>query len=224
MTLVVEFCGLPGAGKSSLCRALGQALRAAGVDVEERSLPAGRRGRADRLVAKALGSAMAMATSPAVVLGVARAAWSSGLRGREWLARTTNIVVLHRLGRSSPTALVLLDQGIVQELVAVSRTADARAMAGRLPAACWNAGRVLVQVVLPVETAAERLQGRGTGESRLEHLSGPAQIRALAAAGHVLDELVATAAAAGSHAWRIDGADPDAVHHLVTRIRRSAGV
>lgn len=221
MTVVIELCGLPGAGKSTLCRAVGDELAGRGVEVEQRGLPGGRAGRRRRLLAKTSGLLATLARRPSGLARVGRVAWSSGLRGRELVARTVNVVVFGGRAQARPGTVVLFDQAVVQELVAVGVTADAATFARRLSAADWPVADVLVVVEVDVETAVGRLTGRRTGESRLEHLRVEQRRAALDQARATLDRVVGEARARGAQVWRVSTEDPEAVTTLCTRICRT---
>lgn len=224
MSLVIEFCGLPGAGKSTLCQTVATRLRAAGIEVVERGLPPGRQARARRLATKAATLLAAAMLAPRSLAAVARAAWSSGLRGREWLARTVNIVVLHRRMRPVTGAVVLVDQGVIQEVVAAGLTADGPSLARQLPETCGSGVDVVVRVDVSIAVSARRLEERGTGESRLEQFEDSARADALRRAGDALDEVLERRTT-GADVWQVDGAAPESAGALTdaicARIRRS---
>lgn len=225
MTLVVEFAGAPGAGKSTVCRAVAGALASAGVTVEDRSLPSGRAGRRRRLARKAAGAVLAF-RRPTRVARVFHACHRSGLTGRELFARTVNLVVLDAACRRSGPDVVLMDQGLVQEVTSVAATADHRTLLAALPSDLWTGVDVVVRLRVPAAVLVDRVRLRGTGESRLERLDGPTLGEALDRAEAVLDVVLAgpeQGDPSGVQVWDVDGADAALTDELVARIRWSAG-
>lgn len=223
MTLVVEFAGLPGCGKSTLCRSVVAALQDAGVDAADRSLPAGATGRGRRLARKASALLRSTAAHPARSARLARACRRSGLAGRELVARTGNLAVLRAQMQGSARDVVLFDQGLVQELASVSVTADHHALASDLPDGWWPERWVIIRVRTPVDTVVDRLRRRGTAESRMEALGGTALLAALERFETALDGLAGALdrPPPGVEIWEVDTGALDSVAVVAERIRRS---
>lgn len=224
MTLVVEFAGAPGAGKSTVCRAVAAALTSSGLVVDDRSLPSGRAGRRRRLARKAAAVVLA-GRHPTRVGRVLRACRRSGLAGRELVARTVNLVVLDAACRRSGPDVVLMDQGLVQEVTSVAATADHRTLLAELPPDLWTGVDVVVRLRVPAAVLVDRVRRRGTGESRVERLEGPTLDEALDRAESVLDAVLADPeqdGPTGAQVWDVDGTEATLIDEVAARIRRSA--
>jgi thymidylate kinase len=225
--VVVEFCGLPGAGKSTLARAVVARLRLQGVPTVEVMAPIGPdAGKAGRMLRKALAVARGMG-EPGLGEVVVAAAQRDG---RDRLARPANLLVvrhaLRRARRRDPVAV--MDQGPVQEWwSAALRARDREAVLAAAAADPAPEPDLLVRVDAPVEVLLERLAGRSVRQSRLEALD-PAELRVVLDDGSfVLDRLTGKPVhSPGTHRRRlirVDGFDPAAVNLVIDEVGRRRG-
>jgi thymidylate kinase len=194
--LVVEFVGLPGAGKTAVAERLGAALTQRGISWGSRKDVGGQKVRRSTHYA---GLALYYLRHPVEL----QAALQLGQRGssRMW-ARIYQAVKYvsvwsYRLTLARPGGyqVLILDQGPVQ---------DAWSLLLRGP---WRDGMVqeavsrviltsglshaLVYFDLPVEVAVQRIAQRPTRESRFDRLEPPETARQLAREGKRLEQLYA---------------------------------
>ncbi len=221
MGYVVEFCGLPAAGKSTLARAVVAQLRLRGVPTTEVMATLGPdASRSARLARKvmAIGRGAVEPGAVAVALGV-------GLRSgqqdvRDQVARPANLLVVRhavRRARRRPGVHVL-DQGPLQEWwSAALRADDARVLrqSGSDPA---ERAHLLVRVDTPVPVLLARLAERGPRQSRLEAVEPDQQRRDLERGELLLDslsdQLVHSSGPERPGILRVDGRDPAAAETI----------
>ena len=228
MGFVVEFFGLPGAGKSTLARTVVAQLRLRGVPTTEVMARLGPdAGRAARLSRK-VAALVAGATEP----GSVRLAANVGLRSgqhdrRDQIARPANLLVVrHSVRRARRrTGIHVLDQGPLQEWWSAALRADhARVLAY---AALDPAERadLIVRVDAPIDVLVARLDARGTRQSRLEGLDADDRARELERGELLLaslsDQLVHSSGAHAPELLRVDGLDPTAPETIVEAVIRS---
>ena len=228
MGFVVEFCGLPGGGKSTLARTVVAQLRLRGVPTTEvmaRLGPdAARAGRLSRKVA-------AMVTAAAEP-GSARLAVNVGFRSgqhdrRDQLARPVNLLVVrHSVRRARRRRGVhVLDQGPLQEWWSAALRADegrVLALAAIDPA---ERADLVVRVDAPVEVLVARLEARGPRQSRLEGLEFEARARELergeALLSTLCEQLVYSPGVRVPDVLRVDGLDRTAPETIVEAVIRA---
>lgn len=218
MGLVVEFCGLPGAGKSTLARALVERLRAGGVPAVDVMAPLGpRAGRGVRIARK-----VAMVGRAALDPDAWRIASEVGLRSgqadrRDRIARPLNLLVVRAaVARAAQhTGVHVLDQGPLQEWWSAALRADERRVLGWAAADGPTRADLLVRVDTPVDVLVTRLAGRAGAQSRLEGLGPDAQRAELVRADALLDALCAESVHSSGtrrpRILRVDGLDPATV-------------
>lgn len=194
---VVELCGLPGAGKTTLARAVVEVLATAGVTATVLDAPVSAAVTQPARVARRLGLASAAAVR--WPLRSARSAtWFAfgrqPLRDAsaayvQWLAVQSLVRDAHGTAR-----LHLLEEGAVQTLwTAQLRAAGplpGRTPWGLLPPAARSDAVLLVDV--PVATVAARLARRASRHSRTQLLAPDARRAELARGRDLLEQLVAT--------------------------------
>lgn len=218
MGLVVEFCGLPGAGKSTLARDLVGRLRASGVPAFDVMAPLGpHAGREARLARKA-----AMVGRAALQPDAWRIAAEVGLRSgqadrRDRIARPLNLLVVRAaVARAARrTGVHVLDQGPLQEWWSAALRADEGRVLAWAAADGPTRADLLVRIDTPVEVLVARLGRRAGAQSRLEGLGPDAQRAELERAGALLDVLCAESVHSSGtrrpRLIRVDGLDPAAV-------------
>ena len=227
MGYVVEFCGLPGAGKSTLARAVVARLRLRGVattDVMAQLGPDADRGA--RLGRKVVAIGRAMVEPGSVTLAARVALASEQLDARDRIARPANLLVVRhavRRGHRRPGVHVL-DQGPVQEWWSAALRANpdrVREFAVRDPSEGCD---LLVRVDAPLDLLVERLGARNARQSRLEGLDPAVRLVELGR-GEVLldslsDQLVHPQGVHTRAILRVDGLDPTAPELIVEAVLR----
>lgn len=224
MGLVVELCGLPGAGKSTFAHALVARLRHDGVPAVDVMAPLGPdAGREARLVRKA-----AMVGRAAWAPGSWRIARDVGLHSgqagrRDRIARPLNLVVVRAaVARATHRAGVhVLDQGPLQEWWSAALRADRSRVLAWAAADGPTHADLLVRVETPVEVLVERLAARPGAQSRLEGMDADAQRAELASGAALLDALTTaweTASGGARRLLRVDARDTAAIDTVVAAI------
>jgi hypothetical protein len=194
-SVVVELCGLPGAGKSSLASAigamgdrLGVAFPTAGIAPD---VPAGRR------IARKLGlCSVETARRPALEATMIRQIVRSGQpspagavsRWVQW-ASTQSL-----MGRARGVAGVhVFDEGVLQSLWSLGLRGDPEATLRTLAASVgrWSSPDLVIVLDPPVELLAGRLRDRPSSHSRLQRVSDDAELHAELVVGRSLLERLA---------------------------------
>jgi broad-specificity NMP kinase len=199
-TLVVEFVGLPGVGKSTATQLVANGLAAAGTPVRSASLrvnlelPGWR-----RVVSKSsIGAAEALGR-PRHALRVGRMLVGSGQRRRRDVARLWyNWLFLAGLLRRARTRPVveLLDEGIFQLLWSIGLNGGRRALrecsstilSGAATAAALP--DVVVVVEAPLEVVQARLTSRGSRAGRVDRMTEDERRAALIRGEDLLAEVL----------------------------------
>ena len=221
MGYVVEFCGLPTAGKSTLARAVVAQLRLRGVPTTEVMATlgpdAGRSARMARKVA-AIGRSAVEPGSVVVAAGVGLRSRQQDVRDR--LARPANLLVVrHAVRRAHRRPGVhVLDQGPLQEWWSAALRADDQRVlrqSGTDPAERCD---LLIRVETPIPVLLARLAARGPRQSRLEGVDSVQQRRELERGELLLDtlsdQLVHSSGLDGPGILRVDGQDPAAAETI----------
>lgn len=227
MGTVVEFCGLPGAGKSTIAGALVASLRLQGVPTTEVMAPVGPTAtRGERFRRKTLVIARGMTSSGGVAIAGNLGLRSRQQAGRDRLARPANLLVVRDAVRRAKDrrGVHVLDQGPVQEWwSAALRADDTRVLrwAATDPAPPAD---LVVRVDAPLGVLARRLAGRRERQSRLEGVAG-VDLEAELARGEWLldalcDELVHSPGTRRPMLIRVDGYGPGAVDAVGEALRR----
>jgi hypothetical protein len=171
--VIVELCGVPGAGKSFLAGELAAELRRRGRPVTLVLEPVGpSRPRLERVLRKTARAAVELLGHPVRSVGaVGCIAGSRQASLRDVVARSLNWLVLqHGMRRARRLGGVhIADQGLVQELGSIGLRGDPIAMLARADPGVGRLGPDHV-VVLDVASALadRRLRDRDGKQSRLE--------------------------------------------------------
>jgi AAA domain len=193
--VILELCGLPGAGKSTVARALvaeiGRRGGEASLPLEEVSP---RRARRDRVRRKVRRAAVEAIGHPGDAVRTVRAVGRSGQPRRSDVAiRSLNWLVLRAALRRSrdEEGIHVIDQGVVQELSSLAFRGDARAAIDVADPGEGSLGPDLVVLVdVDPAVAEHRLAGRPGRESRVEG-DDVDRRRELMRQRDVLDDLIA---------------------------------
>jgi hypothetical protein len=195
VSLVVELCGLPGAGKSYLAREV--RASAAGGDVDIRlptaaigpDVPAVRRiGRKLRLVTEeTLRQPVPSADALRRIVGSGQGGVGPiSSRWVQWVA-TQRLVAL---ARSTP-GVHLFDEGVTQALWSLGLRGDpSETLAAlRRTVGRWERPDLIIVLDLPIELIDRRLSERGSRHSRLQDLDAEERRAELAKGKELLDRL-----------------------------------
>lgn len=194
--MIIELCGMPGAGKSSIAQALVTELDslgcAASLPLEEVSprRPRGRRLRRKlrRATVEVAGHPLASARTVRVLMR------SQQPTRREAAIRSLNWLVLRAAMRraNASVGFHVIDQGLVQELCSLGFCGDAESAIDIAdPGVELLAPDLILVVEVELELADQRLAARPGRESRVEG-DGVDRRRELARQGESVEELLAS--------------------------------
>jgi hypothetical protein len=175
--MLIEFFGLPGSGKSTLSRRVGQLLRAQGLGVDEATYDLDhRRRRLERLLAKSTCLARYAAADPRHALrDLVRVASTRQATPLDLGKSIFNWMFISSLvsRERSPARIVLLDQGIAQAVWSVAYAARRECWLDLLPAdggAVAHKPDLIIQVRADFRTVGDRLTVREVRASRMDAL------------------------------------------------------
>jgi hypothetical protein len=193
--LLIEFCGLPGAGKSHLADALVAGLRREGIPARDgdasiapgvapvrriprKLLAAGREVLDDPAAAARVGLAIARAERDAVDVVT---------RSLQWFV--TQRILDRAAGRAG---VHVFEEGVLQALWSIGLRGDPDGLLEVLEAgaAPWIRPRVLVVVNAPIDVADARLGARRSSHSRTQVLGAGARTAELRRGRELLECLV----------------------------------
>lgn len=229
MGVVVELCGLPGAGKSTLARAVVARLRLAGlptVDVMAPLGPSAARGARSRRKAAVLARALAEPGSLRIAADLASRSGQQAWRDR--VARPVNLLVVRHEVAKARTArgYHVLDQGPVQEWWSAALRADAERVLAWAATDPAPRADLVVRIDAPTEALVARLTRRAVRQSRLEGLDRGALAAELERGRELLDvvcgQLVHSPGTPQTRVLRVGGLEPGAAD-LVTGAVRALG-
>jgi len=192
--LVVEFCGLPGAGKSSVAAHTCRALRSAGVDAYVADLAVSAAAARPARVIRRAGLALRQAAGgPSDTAQVARLVAATGQSTRDGAALLAQLLAVQRLVARARRrdGVALLEEGLVQTLWSValrSRVDCADELNGWL--ATTASPDLVVLVDAPTGTVLDRLAARPSRHSRTQRLGPGELVRELGDGRRLLDRLL----------------------------------
>lgn len=171
--MIIELCGVPGAGKSHLTKELAQELRRAGQQVELPLEPVSPRCRTSVRLLRKLGWASRELVTHPVASALAVRAVSRSAQGsiRTIVVRSLNLVVLRSCLRRARGrhGTHIVDQGLIQELGSLAYCGDGEAAMGATdPGPDRLAPDVILVVDVDIDVADRRLDARAGTESRIE--------------------------------------------------------
>lgn len=191
---VVEFCGLPGVGKTSVVSGVAAGLAGLGLMAEQveagidPSVAIGLRiGRKARLI---------VATAAAHPLTSARAAVSIAVgqrTGADVVARPVQWMVTQALLETARhgSGVRLLDEGLLQAMWSIGLRGDVGGLLGVLAAGDgWTEPDMVVVVEAPLETVRRRLDSRASVHSRTQSLPEAERVEELRRGDELLQGLL----------------------------------
>jgi len=171
MGIVVEFCGLPGVGKSTIARAVVAQLRLAGIPAAEVMAPIGPSASSvERLTRKAGIILRSAGRTDTWRLATRIGARSAQMDPRDRIARPANLIVVRSVlarARSRPGVQVF-DQGPVQEWWSAALRGDSEKVLAWAAADGVTGADLVVRVDVPLDAVLDRLNRRAGTQSRLE--------------------------------------------------------
>ena len=223
--VVVELCGLPGSGKTTVASALAARLREAGVgcSVVDRTVsaavpPQRRLPRKVAMVTRAVGSDPVGEARTALMLGARQ------LRPRDMVAIPVQWWVAKQLvGRArSAQGTAIAEEGLVQALWTaglVSTAAEVPELVGLAESTARP--DLVVHLDTPFELTLERLRSRGSRHSRVQALGDAEQRAARTRGDTLLRSLLAEWTRRGyGEVVSVDATDP--VDRIAAMLTRSA--
>jgi thymidylate kinase len=192
----VELAGIPGAGKTTLCRHVEELLETAGMAVARPLAAIGPDQPVHlRLGRKAIRVGYVSVSAPVMTARITSALARSGQPGiKELVARVAQVQVTQQalLRAASSPVLTLLDEGMLQSLWSAGlRGQRLKPMLQVMRSAPSRSFPDMVVVVnTPPQVALSRLSARGSRHSRTQTLSPDAQLAELVRGSSLLEELV----------------------------------
>lgn len=220
-TLLIELCGLPGAGKTTVAGQLVRCLADQGLvaRVADRDVSADVP-RVLRSARKVIRLGRVVAADPRGEIAAARLLGSGQLSGRDTLALPAQWWVTKRaLTRSRRLrGVAVVEEGLVQALWSAglqSRHASVHDLTGLVePIAAPD---LVVHLDVPVSVALERLRTRPSRHSRVQRLEWSEQAKILHDGDVLLRDLLQHWDTKGlSQVLVVDGGDPDAGARLAS--------
>lgn len=216
--LVVEFAGIPGAGKSRLVGTFTAGLAARGVPVHQPQAPLGpATPTAQRLARKAATASATVVTGPGTTARVIAAIARSGQPSAGDVAgRVVQWLVAQRVtaGARQREAVSLVDEGIVQCLWSIGLRGDVEPVLAALASRRVHRPDLVVAVRVSPEVALARLTARSSAHSRTQLLPESERLPELTRGDRVLERLVEWCSAEGAlPVLELAGNDAAAAEH-----------
>ena len=192
---VIEFCGLPGSGKSFVVDLVVSSLRDRGIAARGAEPYVGpevptvtRLGRKLVLVGGLAIDHPVESIRTSVRIGLGQRDGSDAVtRPFHWL------LIQAQLSKArGAEGIHLLDEGLLQALWSVGLRGDVDGVLERLgrPPRRWAGPDVVVEVDAPLETVSDRLRARGSNHSRTQHLGDGELLAELRRGADLLERLL----------------------------------
>jgi len=224
---IVEFCGLPGAGKSTVARGLVASLRLQGVPTTEVMAPIGPTApRAVRIRRKSTVIARGLVSRGGFEIATNVGLRSGQASARDRVARPANLLVVRDAVRRARArvGVHVLDQGPIQEWWSAALRADEDRVLRWAAADPAPRADLVVRVDAPLDVLIARLRRRDARQSRLEVVERQALEQELQHGAALLDALcVQLVHSPGTNRpvlIRVDGFGPGAVDSVGEALRR----
>lgn len=192
-SVIVEFSGTPGVGKSYIADRLLAELQARGHDAHDGlKMVAATLPSRTRAVRKIRVAAVELVRSPVEASRIVRALMASGQPPKDLVKLAQNWLVVRSTMRSARRfgGIHLFDQGVIQQLCSIGFRGDWHPCLNRaLPGRGRLGPDVIVRVTAPVALNAERLDTRSAHHSRVEGLSADQRLAELAKQDASLTEI-----------------------------------
>jgi len=220
--LLVEFTGLPGAGKTTIARALLPELARAGYRcvvpgrlgappeaAPEGSSTLGKLGTLGGLISVSAGN-------PSAFFRTLAYAWGVAPKNLVTLRRMKTLLVRLRLIQGAMGAdcdLVVLDQGLIQNVWSITAAGEPpereRGLRPLVESLLVELSPLIVLVDIDVERAVERIGGRPTMDSRFDRMPAARAAALLERHREILERIVRRAVALPTvRCLRVDGGRP----------------
>ncbi len=173
-TLFIEFCGLPGSGKSTVSHIVARWLRADGYQVIEPSFVVDHRKPLRRKLGKLIKGCRWYLCSRKLYAQVATVVRNNGYVGYELFTQTVNVLQKIKVYQKAKHGSVIIwDQGLIQAAVSLSTTnkLSAEENYARLRELITRDVRmVCIFMDIDIHTAMKRMNMRHSNGSRVEKL------------------------------------------------------
>lgn len=171
----IEFYGLPGCGKSTISHKLADDLRSKGLSVWEPSYEIDRKyGKTMRKVVKFAKLASFAICNHRAYKGVRRLVEGNGYQGMSAFHQLANIA--HKIDSyriADRWDVTIWDEGLVQSSISLAINSGRKASENErcLLAYTGDVKSVRVYVMVDIDTALKRMEGRNTNDSRVEKMA-----------------------------------------------------
>lgn len=171
----IEFYGLPGCGKSTISHKLADDLRSKGLSVWEPSYEIDRKyGKTMRKVVKFAKMASFAICNYRAYISVRELVETNGYQGMSALHQLANIA--HKIDSyriADRWDVTIWDEGLVQSSISLAINSGRKASENErcLLAYTGDVKSVRVYVMVDIDTALKRMEGRNTNDSRVEKMA-----------------------------------------------------